>query len=127
MTAKGTRYYHGLLRGNLSQVVHLANEVMRDNRMAQPRSIGKELTRGDVLHPCPLLEIFDGEFNPCSIPVKLINFDGLPVKIGHKPEVSPVGKEFCLDTNKSGAAYDESSLLIDSLCHLGLTTLGIVN
>ncbi len=35
-------------------------------------TIRKELTRGDEFHAGSLLEIPDGELNPCSVPVELM-------------------------------------------------------
>ena len=43
---------------------------MGKDRMGEPGAVGIELTRGDVFESCPLFEIFDREFNPCSVPVQ---------------------------------------------------------
>ena len=70
VVAKSAGYDHRFGRGDLTKVARLADEVMGENRMGKPCSIGMKLTRGDVFHTGSLFEIFDGEFNPCSVPVQ---------------------------------------------------------
>ncbi len=93
----------------------------------EPRSVGGEVARRDVLEPCPLLEVADGELDSGMGSVEGVDGDGVTLQIGHEGEVTPLGPQGRLGSDEPGPTHDEATTLVGALGHLGQAVGGVVD
>jgi len=104
-----------------------ADQVVGQDGAAHPRRVGREVTRGAVLHARPFLPVVDAQLDDGVGAVEGVEFDGRALEVGQEGEVPPVGPQGRLRTAEPGAPHDEATSLVDALGHHGLATERVVD